>query len=203
MTPPMFFSPVTSEMLPYLDHPSNVTADNERCVEVPIVQDWLRVRPGGRLLEVGNVLHQYPAAPSPRLVIDIAEVLPFIDAETFDPSHRFDSIVSISTLEHVGWDYTPQDPGKAVRTIRHLCSLLRNDGRMLVTWPAGHNEALDDAFLSDHDWPDEVTPTGCWYLRRSGRLDWSGCTYDEVRQPYDRSIPSAVGLIIVEFGPLA
>jgi hypothetical protein len=53
-------------------------------------------------------------------------------------------IVSITTLEHVGWDETLHDDVKIVRAIENLRSLVRPNGVMIiVTFPLGYNFAID------------------------------------------------------------
>ncbi len=42
------------------------------------------------------------------------------DIVEFVPQDKYDLIISISTLEHVGWDEQPQKPGKLLQAIDHL-----------------------------------------------------------------------------------
>ncbi|MDR4467711.1 MAG: hypothetical protein MRJ68_05315 [Nitrospira sp.] len=90
---------------PYLYHFCNKTWKNERGVEIPIFRELLLEHDGQRVLEVGNVLSHY--FPIHHDVVDKYEVAPGVinqDIVEFVPPERYDLILSISTLEHVGWD---------------------------------------------------------------------------------------------------
>ena len=52
------------------------------------------------------------------------------------------SIVSISTLEHVGWDENTKDPDKIFQAIKNLKSYLVPRGKLIVTMPIGYNPCL-------------------------------------------------------------
>lgn len=103
----------------------------------------------GIRLEVGNVLQHYePEISVPyRVIVDLYEVaqgVSNIDVFDIDPEMGpFDQIVSISTLEHVGFDYEPKSPDGPQRAIEHLRGCLSEEGRLLVTIPVGFNPALD------------------------------------------------------------
>jgi SAM-dependent methyltransferase len=152
---------------PYLVHWHNLTWENERSVEVPIA--WRAVRQaqarGMRVLEVGNVLSHYHRVQHD--VLDKYEHAPGIiraDVLDFRSPHRYDFIVSISTLEHVGWDDEPRDAAKAELAIRHLRALLAPNGWLLATIPIGQNPHLD-RLLSDGPAPFERIS----FLRREPR----------------------------------
>ncbi|MGI8413697.1 MAG: hypothetical protein ACR2QA_14665, partial [Solirubrobacteraceae bacterium] len=117
---------------------------HERVVEVAIMTALLDQAVGKRILEVGAVLHSY--APITHTVVDKYEVSEGVineDAEIFE-AEPFDLILSISTIEHIGWDEDPRDPGKIPRVIEHLRGLLTPGGSMTITVPAGYNRDLDD-----------------------------------------------------------
>lgn len=135
---------LAGETYPYFLHNYNVTWSNERTVEVPVVRRLLERHAGRTVLEVGNVLSHYAAVG--HAVVDkyerAAGVLN-VDVADFDPRQRFDLIVSISTLEHVGFDERPRDPDKPRRALERLRGLLAPGGLMCVTLPAGYNPHLD------------------------------------------------------------
>lgn len=130
-----------------LDHLYNSTHISERGVEVAVVVDFLANRiPRGRTLEVGNVLQHYEDAIEffPRYIVDLYEVAGGVEnIDVFDVTGTFETIVSISTLEHVGFDYDPPSPDGPQRAIEHLRGCLSETGRLLVTIPVGFNPALD------------------------------------------------------------
>jgi len=125
----------------------NHTWLNERVIEVPIIYHILQQYMGQNrhILEVGNVLsHYYPITHD---VVDKYEIASGVinkDIVEFVPDKQYDLIVSISTLEHVGWDETPKKPQKILRAIAHLKSLLKTSGEMYITLPIGENPYLDE-----------------------------------------------------------
>jgi hypothetical protein len=128
----------------YFDHPYNFTATNERAVEIPLALAALQWLPGP-VLEIGNVLSHYGVYG--HTIVDrdeVAEGVLNVDVETFSPDQRFSSIVSISTLEHLGWDEEPKDAGKVPRVLAHLLNhLLVPGGHLLATAPMGYNPHFD------------------------------------------------------------
>jgi hypothetical protein len=99
----------------YFVHKYNTTWKNERAVEVPIIWDIVRehYRQGKRVLEVGNVLSHYFRIFHDVLdKYEVAEGVINQDVVDFKPAWKYDLIVSISTLEHVGWDEEPKEPEK-------------------------------------------------------------------------------------------
>lgn len=143
----------------YFYHPYNTTYRSERAIEIPIAAGFLEEGRGKRVLEAGNVLSHY--IPVSHEILDRYESADGIvnllegyspgqakiinrDICEFDPGQTYDLIISVSTLEHVGWDETPRVPGKVAEAIRRLIALLGAGGRMLATFPMGYNEELDD-----------------------------------------------------------
>jgi hypothetical protein len=83
----------------------NMTWAGERMVEIPIGRALLEAQPGGRILEVGNVLPHY--FPTRHEIVDKFEHGPGVlnvDILEFAPPHRYDLILSISTFEHIGFE---------------------------------------------------------------------------------------------------
>jgi SAM-dependent methyltransferase len=104
---------------------------------------------------------------------------------------QFDLIVAISTLEHVGWDESPRDPGKAVRAIEVLRSLLAPDGLLAVTVPVGYNTAFDASLRSG-----EVPLKRAVALRRAGGTRWREVAPSAVwSAPYDFLLYRARGVL--------
>jgi SAM-dependent methyltransferase len=159
---------------PLFVHTYNATWTNERAVEVPLVMEALDAEPA---LEVGNVLAHY--GRSGHTVVDKYERAPGVlnvDALDYAPDERFARIVSMSTLEHMGFDEDERDAGKPRRAALHLRSLLAPGGRLLATIPLGYNPAADEMCAPDAGAFDEVA-----YLRRTGDWAWGEASWDEVR----------------------
>jgi SAM-dependent methyltransferase len=141
---------------------------NERTVEIPIALRYLHRCSDCRTLEVGNVLSHY--SPSLRHdIVDKYEQAPGvlnIDVVDYQPDDPYDLIVSVSTLEHVGWDEDVADSTKPIRAVDHLNCLLRPGGMLLVTFPLGYNPNVDRALRDDAFSLDEVV-----YLKRISRAN--------------------------------
>jgi hypothetical protein len=181
---------------PYFLHPYNFTWSNERAVEIPIVMDAVRRCTGGRVLEIGNVLsHYFPARHEVVDKFERGRKVRNLDVMEVGGEAKYDLIVSISTLEHVGWDEEPKDPQKVIRAVHHLTDqLVRPGGRLVVTMPLGYNPPLDH-LLGQGALP--FTRTTC--LRRSGPTTWHEAAWGEVAGcRYGEPWPAASGLVVGE-----
>jgi hypothetical protein len=156
--------------------------NTERTIELPII--WEHVRDfRGEVLEIGNVLaHYFPVAHD---VVDKYEQAPGVmneDVVTYSPNKKYDLIVTISTLEHVGWDENPREEGKLVRAIEHLKTLLKENGRLVVTMPFGYNPNVDllvekgQTGLSDLRFMKRISSNNCW--RESSWAEVRGTRYN-------------------------
>lgn len=182
----------------YRYHLYNDTWRNERSVELPIVWDLVRRHPPNQVLEVGNVLSHYH--PIRHDVVDKYERADGViqqDCVDFRPQKRYALIVSISTLEHVGWDPPePREPQRVVRAIENLRGCLAPGGTFLFTAPVGYNPNLDR-------WLDETPSLNRRCLRRvSASNEWKEAAWEEVRETvYDSPYPCANALVVGILGP--
>jgi SAM-dependent methyltransferase len=181
----------------YLFHPHKWTWLTERAVEVPVVQAAVDQHAGRRVLEVGNVLSHYRRQS--HLVVDKYERAPGVlnrDVLELDDLGRFDLIVAISTIEHVGWDEEPRDPAKAQEALRRLEAMLAPGGRLVVTLPVGYNASLDAAI---RDGSLRVPHLGA-LRREAGGTRWRQAPPQEVwPAPYDFVIYRARAVLIAVF----
>ncbi|MGA7369596.1 MAG: hypothetical protein WBX01_10750 [Nitrososphaeraceae archaeon] len=123
----------------------NATYTNERSVEVPIAMSIINNYRGKRILEVGNVLSHYLVFP--HVIVDKYEsAVGVINEDILDyrTDEKFDLIISISTLEHIGWDETPRDDTKIPKTLENLKNLVKPGGQIIITVPIGQNPVLDN-----------------------------------------------------------
>ncbi len=179
----------------YLWHPYMTTWRSERAVELPVA--WSRVRrvDPASTLEVGNVLSNYFRAR--HAVVDKYEQTPGVineDIVDFDPGRRYELIVSVSTLEHVGWDEDePRDPEKVLRAIDRLRELLTPSGELLFTVPHGWHTELDACIANGR-----VPLAGCWSLKRiSADGRWVEVDYAELEDvAYDSPFRYANGVTV-------
>jgi SAM-dependent methyltransferase len=128
----------------YFVHAYNETWRNERAVELPIVLGALDEHQGARVLEIGNVLAHYGRGGHD--VVDKYESAPgvrSVDVVELDAPEPYDLVVTISTLEHVGFDEDVRDPDKPRLAVERMAGVLAPGGTLLVTVPLGYNEALD------------------------------------------------------------
>lgn len=129
----------------------------ERAVEIPLAFEFLARQQGkGPLLEVGNVLQHYENALSDALgirgrrIVDKFEVghgITNIDVMDIDPEEKYQAIISISTIEHVGQNCAPTgqfgeqhkttDLEAPLKAMAKMYDLLAIDGRAFITVPFG------------------------------------------------------------------
>jgi hypothetical protein len=129
----------------------------ERAVEVPLAFDFLARQPSKeQMLEVGNVLQYYENALSDALrircrrIIDKFEVgygIDNIDIIDVDPEEKYQTIISVSTVEHVGQNSSPTgrfgerkkstNLEAPLNAIAKIYDLLAVGGHALLTAPFG------------------------------------------------------------------
>ncbi len=135
----------------YFLHPYNHTWANERAVEIPVARSFLGTTAPSSTLEIGNVLSHY--GETEHTVVDKVERCRFRrvlnqDLLEYEPQQKFECVVAISTIEHIGWEisrygHSARDEGAVIRALDKLRALLRPGGRALVTVPMGYNLFLD------------------------------------------------------------
>jgi len=178
----------------YFRHRYNETWRNERAVEVPIARGFIEGLPPEKVLEIGNVLSHYGVVSHE--VVDKyerAEGVRNEDVCDFRPDKKYALVLSISTLEHVGWDEEPKDKAKVLMAFKKLQSLLAPGGRVVVTIPLGYNPFLDQMILEGGiKFAERI------YLKRKPhRNEWREAGADEVRDPhYDRAAFAAHELLV-------
>lgn len=121
------------------------TWKTERAIEVPVAMDLLAGHSPGQVLEIGNVLRHYFQLT--HNVVDKYEKFSGVvneDVVSFRPSQKFSLIVTISTLEHVGWEETPVEPDKIFRAVGNLVDMLSPEGMLFFSVPVGYRRALDE-----------------------------------------------------------
>lgn len=182
--------------IPYAYHMFNQTWRNERCLEIAVAKHFLAGSGPWRMLEVGNVLGHYGV--DGHRVVDRYENLMGahnVDVLELDEPGRYDTIVSISSLEHVRFDEDEQDPHGAALALEKLRSTLAPGGRLLVTVPIGYNPGMDADIASGRFALDEQT----FYQRVNADGDWLpvaaeqalSCRYGE---PYEAANAVLVGV---------
>jgi hypothetical protein len=175
----------------------NFTWDNERIIEIPII--WRMVQEaqaqGKRVLEVGNVLaYYYPISHDVLDKYERGSRLINEDVLTFKAAEPYDLIVSISTMEHVGWD-PPDEPdsSKLSASILNLKNALAPGGDMVITMPLGYNREMDIKLFADQMPFDKE-----YFLKRiDNENQWQETDKDAVRGArYNHPFHAANGLVI-------
>lgn len=128
----------------YFYHLYNKSFANERTIEIPIIKRILE-KEKGSVLEIGNVLSHYFEIKHD--IVDKYERGKNVineDIIKYNPIKKYDLIICISTLEHIGQeDKTPNKPKKALEKIK---TLLKKGGKAYITFPLGYNESIDKIF---------------------------------------------------------
>jgi SAM-dependent methyltransferase len=185
----------------YYYHHYNVTWMSERAVEIPIIRGIVDRYTGKRILEIGNVLNHYFEVNHD--VVDKYEGDKNVinqDVVDFETGEKYDLIVSISTLEHIGWDehlfYHNKEPQKIKRAFDSLLKCLAPDGELVMTYPVGYNPVLDR--LTD---TGELKWTKILCMKRvSADNAWVETQWSDTKNArYDNPYISANGLVVGYF----
>jgi len=188
----------------YLYHKYNHTWKNERTVEIPIVWKMVQDHRGKRILEVGNVLpHYYDFSHEVVDKFEKGEGIANEDVVDFRPAGKYDLIVTVSTLEHVGWDEDPGarqkilgEPAKILKAIENLRGLLAPGGKLVITLPLGYNPQLDRLLDEGMIASDErhclkrVSGGNKWR-----EVDWVDCRGAKYGSPYQFANAVVIGII--------
>lgn len=135
--------------------PTDGMRSSERAVEIPLAVDFLSnaVR-GEPVLELGCVLPYYILKAKNHRVCDLMDGHPENerrDIRTLPDADLATNVVSISTLEHIGTsDYGIEAKGDA-ESVLVLKRILTQAKRCFLTFPLGHNAALDAFVLGQSD----------------------------------------------------
>jgi hypothetical protein len=117
----------------------------ERAVEIPLAVAAYRRLDPAEVLEVGNVLHLYGMRG--HTVVDKYEVAPGVineDIVGFRSERHYSLAITISTLEHVGWDEDPVEPDKAAAALEIVSELA---DAMFATIPVGYHARFEEVFV--------------------------------------------------------
>lgn len=119
------------------------------------------------------------------------------DVVNFTPKEKYDLIVSISTLEHVGFDDDIKEPKKILRAIENLkTNCLNNKGEMIITLPLGYNLVMDELLFSGklgfnkEYFMGRITKDNCW--KEITKENAKGARYGK---PYNAANKLFIGII--------
>jgi len=199
--------------LKYFCHKYNTTYTNERIIEIPVILDLMQNHTNHRILEIGNVLSHYIDVDHD--ILDKYEKGARVineDIVSFKPRMKYDSVVCISTLEHIGWDENPEDtiriyihgenpetvlkniePKKIENTIEKIKTFLNDNGEIIFTFPTGYNPYLDEMIETKRIQFDTM-----YCMKRISWCNiWKEDSYHNVKKlKYNERFPRANGLIV-------
>ncbi len=183
----------------YFYHKYNTTWESERAVEIPIIWHIVKEHKGKNILEVGNVLSHYFNVEHD--ILDKYEKGRGVineDVINFSPKKKYDLIVSISTLEHVGFDEFGGRTGnptksKSVSAINSLKNALAKKGKLIFTFPWGYNQHLDKLVKNN-----KIKLSKRLGMKRISKDNqWAECSFEEVSETkFGKPYSYANGLVI-------
>jgi len=180
----------------YFFHAYCTTWRNERTVAVPIIWNLVRrfEEQNKKILEVGNVLSYYFKVNHD--ILDKYEIMDGVineDVIDFKPAKQYDLIVSIVTLEHVGWSESPKDPAKVIRAFESLKSLLSPGGQLVVVMGLGLHDQFDTSLRGK-----KIEFTDQRFMKHLKGYEWQEATLEDVKDvKYDKTVPTANAIVII------
>ncbi len=161
----------------------------ERVVEIPFAKEFVFKNIGKNVLEVGNVLSHYLSV-NYDIVDKYEKSLHVINVDIieFNSEKKYDLIISISTIEHIGFDETIKKIGKSKEAMLKIVSLLNINGIAVITVPLGYNPEIDSIIMND-----EIRFSKKLFLKRVNKLNlWEETTMeDALKYKYGQKYPTA------------
>jgi len=177
----------------YFYHKYGKTWRSERSIEIPIAWDIVKKHKDKSILEVGNVLSHYFSVN--HVIIDKYEVANGVinqDVVEYKTTQKYDLIISISTLEHVGWNEIPREPVRVLKAFENLKHCLAHKGMIVVTIPLGYNPVLDELLKKG-----KIKFAEQHYFKRISYDDWMEVNQKTIQNAkYGVPFPHANALLI-------
>lgn len=169
----------------------------ERVIEIPFTKEFLLKVENKDVLEIGDVLPHYFNLS--HTVVDKYEKAPGVintDVLNFVPDRKYDLIISISTIEHIGFDEPIKEFGNAKKALSKIIGLLSSKGIALITVPVGYNPEIDSILKNN-----EIAFTKRYFLKRISKLNlWKETTIDDaLRYKYGSQYPFANSVAFLVF----
>lgn len=171
----------------------NSTWANERAVEISYAKEILKHVGPCDLMEIGNVLKNYLSGDW--LVCDKYDSSPGIEQQdvlSLAIGRKFKRIISVSTLEHVGFDEPCQKIDAFPLAMSRIAEHLEVGGEFHCTLPIGYNPIVDQHLRDGSVKFDKVI-----YLLRDGMTSWRmGSSREAHEQKYGHPYGCANALAI-------
>lgn len=190
------------KILEYSTSEYNLTYSNERTIEVPIIWDYVQEykKLEKNILEIGNVLSHYYVVNHD--IVDKDENAPGVinqDVIDYKTDKKYDLIVSISTMEHVGHFEVPDSwvqPQKILVALQNLESLLAPGGQIIITFGMGYNYLLDaHVKLGNIKFDKMVCMKRISQSNEWKEVDFNEIKNDEYSKPFNASNNVVVGFL--------
>lgn len=172
----------------------------ERVIEIPYVRSLYDQITPNKVLEVGNVTRKWFHIQN-RTIVDKYEVANLVinaDIEKFQTDEKFDMIISISTIEHIGFDEVEKNDKKPLNSILNILSFLNKTGLLIITVPLGYNPNIDEIITKKMIDYDKII-----FMKRYSILNlWRQCSYEEaisLKYGSKYEFANAVAFIIVSY----
>ena len=179
----------------YVFHSYTPSWENERCALLPIAWEFVQSFQKQRksILEIGNVLsYVYPVNHD---VLDKYEIIDGVineDVVNFKTNKKYDLILSIVTLQFVGWDEVPRNPNKVLMAFENLKSILAPGGLIIIMHGLGEHKEVDELLKNGR-----LKFEKQFYLMKTSGYKWKESTWEEVKDlPFNHSVPTANGVVI-------
>lgn len=173
----------------------------ERGLEIGLGKHFASKHRAADILEVGNVLPLSGA--SGHTVVDKYEAGDGVineDILDYAPGRTFELVLSISTVEHIGWDEMPQELDKSAKALIAMRALVAPGGALLVTIPVGVRRQLESEFIDSPAF-DKVR----LFAKTARTAQWAEVESLDRRTDFAYGKPYACGnaILVGTAGPLA
>lgn len=122
----------------------------ERIIEIPLAKFFINNAKFSSCLEVGNVTpHHFKFSHEVIDKYEVGEGIVNEDIASYHFERKYDLIISVSTLEHVGFDELEREPNKVRKSLKNMLSALNTGGSVFVTVPCNYNPEVDEIVRSN------------------------------------------------------
>lgn len=128
----------------------NRFVNSERIVVVSIIMEKIIHDSSMKCLEDLDTINNYYSFPHD--IVDKYEMSNLVinlDIVEFNPKEKYDTILSIFTVEHIGFYETEINRGKTTLAKNKMLNLLTSHGSLIITVLLGYNPEIDDLILNN------------------------------------------------------
>ena len=169
------------------------STDNERVIEIPYVCSFIKTNKNQKLLEVGNTLSNYFNIK--HVIIDKYETgknIVNVDIVKYTTKNKYDLIISVSTIEHIGYDEPIREYGKVLKAIQKLIQLLNKNGKLIITVPLNYNPEINEIIIGK-----KMKFSDVYFMKRiSWFNNWVETTQDDALKCAYNSKYSAANVVV-------